>query len=785
MRTNRAVPHLAAAVCTLILLSCPGALARTIYVDDDAPTAGDGNSWASAYKHLQDALTDADRSEKPVEVRVAQGIYRPDQSAGYPDGTRDRAASFRLLDGVAILGGFAGRGARIPDARNIALYETILSGDLAGDDVPVSDPFDLFAEPTRAENSMAIVTAGPCSRSAVLDGFIVCSGNAIAPERHPVEQTGAGLLLSHYGADCCPSIRNCTFRGNLAHSGGAAYVIGAAPEIVNCRFLNNAAFQGGAILTSAWRGPWFGSLCEFLVRECLFVGNYARDKGGAVHTSAGAPSRIEGSSFTGNSARIGGAVYSGMRQDITNCVFAHNQAVEAGGGVYFRGARIGITSCTFFGNVAQAGTALACLEPLRKGSTPPSVTVVNTILWDGGNEIAVAAHIRMDVTYSNIQGGWPGEGNIDVDPLFAQPGYWADPDDPNRPGNPNNPNALWIDGDYHLKSQAGRWDTVNTRWVVDEVTSPCIDAGDPMSPIGLEPFPNGGRINMGAYGGTAEASLSLPLGPTEGLWSEPVPLTEINLDTAEEWSPTLSADGLTLYFGRVRAPDAFYGRLFQATRRLALPWSRFTDITELPGPLNQSVQHVLCPWISADGLRMYYTHQVHAVFRLMVSERPTDSAPWPMGRELRELSRVGSRLASCRLTVDELTIFFAGPDRQGGAGDYDIWIATRPDRDAPFDEPVNLAALNSHANDYHAVPSSDGLTIYFASNRTGRYRLFKSMRRPCDGSFSPPVPMGLFDMPDGHATFPCLSPDGTEFYFMWETDRGRSTRDIWVSYRLD
>ncbi len=44
--------------------------------------------------------------------------------------------------------------------------------------------------------------------------------------------------------------------------------------------------------------------------------------------------------------------------------------------------------------------------------------------------------------------------------------------------------------------------------MIDDVMSPCIDAGDPMSPIGYEPFPNGGIINMGAYGGTAEASKS-------------------------------------------------------------------------------------------------------------------------------------------------------------------------------------------------------------------------------------------------------------------------------------
>ena len=62
--------------------------------------------------------------------------------------------------------------------------------------------------------------------------------------------------------------------------------------------------------------------------------------------------------------------------------------------------------------------------------------------------------------------------------------------------------------DYHLKSQAGRWDPNSQIWIQDGVTSSCIDAGDPMSPIGFEPFPNGGIINMGAYGGTTEASKS-------------------------------------------------------------------------------------------------------------------------------------------------------------------------------------------------------------------------------------------------------------------------------------
>jgi hypothetical protein len=64
-------------------------------------------------------------------------------------------------------------------------------------------------------------------------------------------------------------------------------------------------------------------------------------------------------------------------------------------------------------------------------------------------------------------------------------------DDPDILLEPNDPNAIWIDGDYHLQSE-----------------SPCIDAGDPNSPVGLEPEPNGGRINLGAYGGTNQASKS-------------------------------------------------------------------------------------------------------------------------------------------------------------------------------------------------------------------------------------------------------------------------------------
>jgi len=177
-------------------------------------------------------------------------------------------------------------------------------------------------------------------------------------------------------------------------------------------------------------------------------------------------------------------------------------ADQAGAAIYFTYAKgLSMTSCTLFGSGAQGGRLIACLEPVRETLPAPSATITNTILWGSNDAIYVSKHVQLNITYSDIQGGWLGEGNIDADPLFTDPVNW-------NANAPDDSNDSWIAGDYHLKSQAGRWDPNTQSWDADDVTSPCIDAGDPNSPVGEEPFPNGGRINMGAYGGTTEASKS-------------------------------------------------------------------------------------------------------------------------------------------------------------------------------------------------------------------------------------------------------------------------------------
>jgi len=78
-----------------------------LFVDDDAPAAGDGLSWSTAYRFLQDALADAAGSGG-AEIRIAQGTYFPDQSEANPGGTNDTTTSFSVPNGVDLLGSFAG-----------------------------------------------------------------------------------------------------------------------------------------------------------------------------------------------------------------------------------------------------------------------------------------------------------------------------------------------------------------------------------------------------------------------------------------------------------------------------------------------------------------------------------------------------------------------------------------------------------------------------------------------------------------------------------------------------
>ena len=209
----------------------------TLHVGGDAPAGGDGTNWSSAFCFVKDALAAALAPGNGLaEIRVAQGVYRPDRSAETPNGSGDRGASFDLSGGVTLRGGYAGPGAPDPDARNLELYETILSGDLNGDDQP--------GFVNSGDNSYHVVFAVGGGPAAVLEGVTVTGGSA---DGLPLDNIGGGMLILSANA----IVANCKFIQNAAaFRGGGIFVVGES-TVVNCVFSRNTAEHGGGLYTIA------------------------------------------------------------------------------------------------------------------------------------------------------------------------------------------------------------------------------------------------------------------------------------------------------------------------------------------------------------------------------------------------------------------------------------------------------------------------------------------------------------------------------------------------------
>jgi len=235
------------------------------------------------------------------------------------------------------------------------------------------------------------------------------------------------------------------------------YCSGASPTVTNCRIENNA---GTGIELHEGSNP--------TITGCEIVSNMG---GGVVMQ-----------------AKQGGRIVLYNYPTFTNCVIAGNREHGVSGDLPT------ITNCTI---AANAGRGISGFRP----TITNSIIYYNSFDADG---VQIESNAPPTVTFTDVQGGWTGEGNIDAAPCFAEPGL------PNLNGTPDDANDdFWVQGDYHLRSQTGRWESVSQSWVQDVLTSPCIDAGNPASDWIAEPAPNGGRINMGAYGGTPQASMSL------------------------------------------------------------------------------------------------------------------------------------------------------------------------------------------------------------------------------------------------------------------------------------
>jgi len=351
--------------------------------------------------------------------------------------------------------------------RKASGYQTVLSGDLNG-----NDGLNFTGN---SENSYHVVTGSGTDNTAALDGFVITASNANTGTFPDPRCIGGGM----YNFAGSPKLSNCIFRNNSAFSGGAGMYNSenSDPSLENCSFIENVTDEDGAGMLNFMGSDPVLTGCDFIrnraedhaggmlnvaesnpvLNRCMFIANSAgaesqRHDGGGMFNDGGSPT-LRHCLFISNAAgRNGGAMHNREMSNpiMLNCTFSENQSGSEGGGIHIQDANATLTNC---------------------------------ILWANSSD---QINGDANVSYSNVEGGFAGDGNINTDPLFA---------------DANN-------GDYHLKSETGRWDPNSESWIKDDLTSPCIDAGDPNSDWSGETWPHGGRINMGAYGGTRQASMS-------------------------------------------------------------------------------------------------------------------------------------------------------------------------------------------------------------------------------------------------------------------------------------
>jgi len=497
----------------VINIACTGVAPANgciVYVATSGADTNDGSTWANALANVQPALDMAASKVSAgncssVDVWVAAGTYRPTHQTESAD---TRTATFQLVANVALYGGFSATESTL-SARSVASNVTTLSGDIG----IVNDTSD---------NSYHVVTG---VTGATIDGFTITGGNADGYDTtlyygggmynyiasptvanctfigNSAYQGGGGLynyIASPTVANCTfsgnsataegggmrndfssPAVSNSTFSGNSASSSGGGMVnVYSSPTVTNCTFSGNSAYDGGGMDNSNSSSPavinctFLGNSAPFgggmensfsspTVTDCTFSNNSSKAEGGGMYNYAASPI-VTNCMFSGNSAAmrgggIGNSNFSSL-PTVTNCAFSTNSAGQEGGGMYNESSSPTVTNCTFSRNSAANGSGMF-------NYNSPSPTVTNCIFWNStfpsGSEFNDTS---ASVTYSIVQGGYPGGTNImNQDPRFV---------DANSGDLHLQPSSPAIDQGSNCSSVVPRTDSGGkARWDVASVTN--------------------------------------------------------------------------------------------------------------------------------------------------------------------------------------------------------------------------------------------------------------------------------------------------------------------------
>ncbi|AWV99629.1 hypothetical protein DJ013_16195 [Arcticibacterium luteifluviistationis] len=362
-----------------------------IYVDKTATTgANNGSTWQDAYLDLQQAIDNY--SCFGTEIWVAKGTYFPTSA---PDGisvnTRDRA--FHVANGIKIYGGFLGSEDLLTE-RNPSLNETILSGDIANDDI-ITGIGGTLAISGNTENTYHVLAAANLTIGSIIDGFTISGGYADGSN----SMNFAGTYLT----------------GN---TGGGFILANSNLILSNLLLKNNASTYGG--------GGIIKNNSNAIILNSIIEKNNASIMGGGIYLD-GSDLTLTNTKTVGNLAKYGGVIVSVSSSNINllNSIFIHNFANNSGGVVQSNSISGTITNCTFAKNTAtNYGNSFSI--------SASNLTFSNNILWDdGNNEISKSSGT---LTFNNniIKGsggsnnwnnnyGIDNGNNIDSNPAFVNP----------------------------------------------------------------------------------------------------------------------------------------------------------------------------------------------------------------------------------------------------------------------------------------------------------------------------------------------------------------------------
>jgi surface protein/predicted outer membrane repeat protein len=368
-----------------------------IYVNQTRPdNSGNGYSWATAKKDLQEAINIA-RSGN--EIWVAGGTYKPTTST-------DRNISFVMKEGVKIYGSFAGTEANLSErtpsvmATNIA----ILSGDIDGVADVITGSGSTLSITGNEGNSYHVIlndNNGLTTANSLIDGFTITGGNA-----NGLNDYSGGGMANIYSS---PSLINVTFTGNNAtyHSGGM-YNGGASIILNNVTFSKNNAGDGGGMSNANFDATSMFSHVTFTgnnatgnggglynigddinVSHVTFCGNTAAEQGGGMFSEYASPI-LTNVTFSDNTAIDDGGGMSMLESSpsLSNVTFSRNSTSNQGGGLYAKGSELSLKNCIFGGNTKNGSNTVKGADIESGASTiTTTMTVTNTLFQLANTDI--------------------------------------------------------------------------------------------------------------------------------------------------------------------------------------------------------------------------------------------------------------------------------------------------------------------------------------------------------------------------------------------------------------